>query len=73
MNTTIKMVDLNFEDLMDKALNSPTNEVFKHGWNLIDNTKKGELKLFLLMSQRCNKIIDDESIRMNIYFLYGRQ
>jgi hypothetical protein len=67
------MIDLNFEDLMEKALNSPTNEVFKHEWNLIDDNKKGELKMFFLMAQNCNKIIDDENIKMNIYVYFGTQ
>jgi hypothetical protein len=51
------MHKLDVEDLMDKALNSPTKEVFKYEWNLIDGNKKGELKFFLLRTQNCNGIL----------------
>ena len=71
------MKDLDVGDLIDKALNSRSAEVFKYEWNHIAGSKKGELKFFFLKIRNNCDVIgdpnDDLKVKMTIDVVFGKR
>lgn len=71
LNIDINMKGLDLKDLMGKALNSSSAEVFKYEWKHADEAKDGELKFFYLRIKNKNEVLTNPNIKVDVDCIFG--